>query len=226
MRSCPDVTKMQIKKLQNKGITTTLDQIAWLISLGWKVENPNGSTNPLHGAVPVVAGCERLFPLTNAASWWIDLCQRGGWFGDDVGMLRAIAFAHAHGRQRGVFADLVTKRAAVDAVNNWSRGLTCTDVELAQAITILADNDAPANGEDTDNAWLMARVEAATGISRDHWETRTIDDAILALLASAEHSANMAGADVDIAAEQSKAAFVDLIRAVAEIEAEWQTKQQ
>jgi len=223
MRRAPDIARQQIKLLEKAGVVLTLDQIAWLLSLGQRVEQPRTATNPLNGAVPVVAGCDAFFPLTCAAAWWLDITS--DWWESETMQLYAMGFAHAVGRTAGAFDNALTPKAAVDAVAKWRQSCTCTIAEIAEAIVRLAANDAPDDGSEADFGDILAKAEGATGIPRREWETRGLNEAVAAILAAIEMHAASAGAEVDAAAQHSKQAFADLIRATEEIKAEWQTKQ-
>jgi len=217
MRECPAVARQEIERLETRGHKLTLDDLAWLMSLGERVENPPAAVNPLTGAVPVVAGCEPFYCLTNQAHWWLDLSRN--WF-DGLDVAYAMGFAHRFARQSGAFDGLLTRAAAREAVREWGKSLSCTIDELLEAISRLRKSDAPARqgAAPYDAGRAVAMAEAATGITRDDWATRTPDEMHAATFEALKLASEHGPGDVDEAASHSREALVDLLNAVREIE--------
>ena len=219
MRECPAVAKAEIERLQSKGINPTLDEICWLASLGRKVEQPGRVANPLLSAVPVVAGCEPFYELTNQALWWLSLAAE--WF-CGLSKCHLLGYAHRHARIPGAFVSLATRRAAVDAVSQWRDGLAITDAEIMDAVERLADNDAPerplAQDSKTSHSEQLARAIALTGLPRDYWETATPEEMGRVLCESIRIAGAGSGVDMDMTAMESGEALRDLLLAVMEIE--------
>ncbi len=221
MRECPAVARQEIERLQERGYRLSLDDLAWPVSLGERVESPPAAVNPLTAAVPVVAGCEPFFRLTNQAHWWLDLSR--DWF-EGLDVAYAMGFAHRFGRTAGAFDGLLTRSDARAAVHAWGKSLSCTIDELLEAVSRLRTSDAPARqgAAPYDAGRAVAMAEGATGITRDQWATRTPDEmhaaTFEALKLASEHGT---GGESD-AATHSREALVDLLNAVREIEARGQ----
>jgi hypothetical protein len=219
MRECPAIAAAEIERLRSNGIQPTLDEMAWLMSLGERVESPPAATNPLLGAVPVVAGCEPFFRLTCQARWWLSLARE--WFAG-VAIAHALGYAYRHGRTPGAFDALVTPAAAQRAVAEWRRRLPITDDELMDAIDRLVDNDAPARpGEEPseeNHAQRVAQAEAISGIPVDAWKLRTQDELYAVIIEGLRLAGQYGGGDTTDAARHSESALVDLMVAAAEIE--------
>lgn len=219
MRECPAVARAEIERLQAKGISLTLDDLAWLMSLGRRVEHPDRYVSPLLAAVPVVAGSEPFYPLTNQAAWWLAIAAP--WFGGN-GLCHVLGYAHRHARLPGHFEALCTPKAAAEAVLSWRRGLTITDVEIMAACERVADNDAPArpdHGGPDPHCEMLARAVAMTGLPRDYWATATPQELSDVVCEGIKLAGIGAGADLQVEAHASAEALRDLLLACQLIEA-------
>lgn len=217
MLECPAVAVAEIERLQAKGYRLTLDEIVWLASLGERVENPRRAASPFLAGVPVVAGCEPFFRLTNQASWWLELAK--DWFPPhELG--NALAFAHRFGRTQHAFDGLLQPGAARQAVHSWHESLTCTDDEMLDALDRLIASDAPHRpaGRQQDQCRTLAQAEAITGIKREDWATRTPEEMHAAIIEGLKAFAEHGTGEADEIASASREALADLSFASEEIE--------
>lgn len=219
MKPINDYAKAELKRLRASGINPTDEEIYWLATLGEKITNPNRRTlNPLEAGAPVVAGCEVLWPLTNQASWWLDIVT--GWF-EGINDLYAVAFAMAKGREHGAFDSYTVKDSAVDAVKEWAQKLTCTPGELAKAVNILLDNDSPERDLDendpVDFMNTLAELEVATHQPKETWMIRTPTEASQAMRAVYRFAMISAGVSADEATKDTREAIRNVMIAANQI---------
>ena len=180
MRECPDIAKVEIRRLRAKGIEPSLDQIVWLASLAERVTKPERLGNPLLAAVPVVAGSEPFYELTNHACWWIDIAH--DWF-SGLSICHMLGYAHRYSRVPRHFEALCTEDSAREAVSKWRDGVSLTDAEILDAVSRWTNNDEPDDpreqdqDEETDGestaGQTMALALAVSGITRAEFEAMT-----------------------------------------------------
>ncbi len=219
MRQINPYANAELASLRADGVNPTDEEIAWLANLGDRITHPNHRTlNPLVAGAPVVAGCEVLWPLTNQASWWLDLTA--GWFSGEMDLF-GVAYAMAKGRERGAFDSLTTRRAAVDAVSEWSNTLTCTPAELAGGVSAILDNDDPDRPLDDDSACdfmaLLADLEVATHQPKEVWMVRTAADATAVIRSAYKFASVGSGIDMEESTGDTAEAIRNVVIAARQI---------
>jgi hypothetical protein len=198
--TCPELAREIIGALRADGIEPTLDQIAELIHLARKVQEPSRRTSPWYEGDPVRAGESgpTLRPLTIQAEEWFDWAVSE--FTDDKWRGLAFCYAAQNGRAPGAFDDLWDSKKARAALRSYARRLPCNRVELESAAMRIMDAASPGDtyrarkadeGESGyDYGDLLARLVAATGHTREYWlgQSRTYAFRVL------EHAMNIAHA--------------------------------
>lgn len=149
------------------------DELADLVHACDKVANPFADVNADAAGFPVrVCKGVYLWRLTiGAAIWMSDFAER--WWGNDYAKYRAAAvYASLNSRDPDAFR-LEDEREARKAIRRALRRIPATDAEIQLALdrVLGLSPDAPAAEEATAANWaaMIARVEAQTGIPRDHW---------------------------------------------------------
>ena len=183
--SVSDLARKEWAGLLSAGISPTLDETAAFLFWAERVEHPDGQTSILLADARAVAGSETLRALSVQAEIWLEWI--GSW-ADSALMLYSTAFAAAVGRERGAFADLTTRERATAAVENWARGLTCTEAELAAAVEAILPTAKPSaqfrDDDDTASASMrdiLAELGIETGRDAEWWLTHTSDELLRAL---------------------------------------------
>ena len=192
----------ELRELKAAGITPTLDEVVWINDLSREVENPKGGEKRHLAGAPSKAGDAWLWPFTIQARLWYQATLE--WFDGDVELEgNALAFALAHGRERGAFLALRGYLSAKKAVQEWMAQLNCTDGELAAAIYDVVPHDdeitkleaefkkaynelhnIAEDEEDTNFEWdeLIDSLVAATGLPRDVWVRQESESKVLDVL--------------------------------------------
>lgn len=179
--TCPEMAKDIIASLRADGIEPTLDQIAELIELARRVQEPTRKTSPWYEGAPVRAGESGpiLRPLTIQAVEWYDWAVSH--FAADETRGMAFCFAAERGHIAGAFDDLWTVAGAKRKLNEYARRLSCTRAELESAAMRVMDESNPGDvlrarnddGESSaDFGDIMAKLEAVTGQPREYWITK------------------------------------------------------
>ncbi len=152
MRHLNPLAEANIKDLQNRGINPTLNEIIWINDLARKVDNPDDGKNCMAIGRPVSIGNTWLWPFTIQGSKWYT------WIlplldGESEAEMLSLGFALAFGRERGIFYPLYHYESAVNAIEDWSKGLGATVDELAAAIIELlpASDGLPNENENDDD---------------------------------------------------------------------------
>lgn len=220
MRECPAVAKAEIQRLESNGVKLSLDDLAWLITLGQKVETPAGRMNPLKAGVPAVAGSSLLWPETVQATQWLDAVS--GWFSAaELDYLNAFALSVA--REPNAFDDLYTIKAARAAVNQFASQLNCTRQELVAALESITPSDLPEREQgdkEPDLKMLALEMEVLTGRTREEVQVSSVAE--LCDLARIEAKYKSGKFDEDASA--SREPLRDLLLATQEILKSWQTE--
>jgi len=207
--TCPEIAKEIIASLRADNIEPTLDQIAELIELARRVQEPARKTSPWYEGTPVRAGENgpTLRPLTIQAEEWFDWAVSA--FADDK--LRGVAFclASERGRMEGAFEGLWAVAPAKRAIAEYSRTLACTRAELESAAMRIMDETNPgdvirsrnAAGDEAqgyDYGDLIAKLAAITGQPREYWlaQSRTYAFRVL------QHAVNFAAQSGGLGAEK------------------------
>jgi hypothetical protein len=215
MRECPAVARAEIERLQAKGLSLSLDEICWLASLGERVENPAGRSNPLALGVPAVAGSKLLWPETIQALAWLDAVS--GWFSASDSVF-CLAFALSEGRNIGAFDGLYCETEARQAVECFKQSCNCRPAELLAAVRLVS-GDAPAKpdtGKQRPTIREMAlEFEYLTGRRPDDVATATVDELNYICRLAEKYNNPQAAKSFD----GSRDKLLDLLRAVMEIEA-------
>jgi hypothetical protein len=205
------VAEAGIQELRrDHGIEPTLDEIIWLHELG-KAQEAAGRIDGILEA-PAQAGDVFLWPITiMAAQWWRNYALP--WFGTSpLFSSYALAFALAHGRgltipdttRRGwaeriirqlfdiretrTLADLIDRRVAAKAIEQWASNSHATQQELEFAVdyVLAASDDEP----DTVKDWravpigvnyddMVHELATCSGTDPDYWRGRTSQDATI-----------------------------------------------
>ena len=181
-----DLARAEWQNLLSAGIAPTLDETAAFLYWAERVEYPDGQASILRTDARAVAGSETLRALSVQAEMWLEWV--GDW-ADSALMLYATAFAAVIGRERGAFADLTTRERTTAAVENWARGLTCPEGDLAAAVDAILPVQRPSaqfsRSDDDDTAASMrdvlAELGVETGRDAEWWLTHTSDDLLRAL---------------------------------------------
>jgi hypothetical protein len=217
MRQLPDIAAVEIQKLRDDGIVLTDDDIVWLASLGWKVENPKAKTMEASGIIDGIqlSNNQVLKPLTVGASKWL---EKYGPLFQDANDIYAVAFAMACPRE---VIKLETTRQSVEAVYNWSSKLNITHQELFSAVArVLSDDDPKQPKEekarpDTDD--IISMLVSITGLSFEYWEKQTWIKVNKAYSGAMKYAALISQRDMDPETQESKTALKKLILAINEI---------
>jgi len=171
---CPDIARHEIGKLRSDGIEPTLDELAEIIELGRRVENPRCNLSPMVEPEPLYLADRVLWPLTLQAEEWF--ATMGGSFAGEFGLC-AVCYAAQHGRETGAFVPLYTMRAAMEAVRAWRAGCTATIEEVAEAAERLTGHapreESKRKPADADLGRILAELMAATGQPPEYWLVRT-----------------------------------------------------
>jgi len=171
MKHVPDIAAVEIDRLRKDGINLTDDDVVWLASLGYKIENPKGRTLEAAGIVDgiTLSNGEILNPLTVAASKWLG--KYGNLF-PDRGDIYAVAFAMIYPNRVSVFK---SAKESIEAVGQWGDNLKISHSELVAAVSRMLSGDAPRDPErktvDTDK--LLATLVAVTGLPFEYWDKQS-----------------------------------------------------
>jgi hypothetical protein len=215
LRQLPDIAAVEIAKLRKLGVALTDDDVVWLATLGYRVENPTGQTAE-------AAGCSEglrmsngviLRPLTVRASRWLDRYAHVFPLQNEI---YAVGYAMAHDTSAANSAS-----AAVDAVGAWADNLNVPAEELTRAVSRLLHSDLPDDPEHkpVDENKIIALLVAATGLPAEHWHLstwRTLAESYGGAIRWAEM---LAGTGKDPDAAESKTAlrqFALAIQAITE----------
>ena len=178
MVTCPQLAISEIRRMESLGITLTLDEMTTMILTAREVESPRRPVIPGVN-VPPVAVCDGviLWPATLQAEMWHAHAIEW-WDGDTIAIVKAYAYALAHGRISGHFEPLYDRPVAVLAVNRWASSIAATIDELSGAIIALSPEnyvDIPADPNERRSDWgdILCEIVAETGIPLDHWLTNT-----------------------------------------------------
>jgi len=168
MRNVPDIAVMEIKRLRDDGVKVTDDDVVWLASLGYKVENPRGQTLEAAGLIEGVRMSNNVFlkPLTVCASKWL---KRYGNLFSDASDPYAVAFAMACPDK---VVELKSAKDSISAVYNWTASLNVSNAELVRALAYLLSDDSPPNpdAKKIDAEKLIAMLVSITGLPFEYWE--------------------------------------------------------
>ncbi len=215
MRQVPDIAAVEIDRLRKDGVVLSDDDIVWLASLGWRIENPKGQTMESAGLSEGtrLSNGETLFPLTVSASRWLH--KYGPVFSENADLF-AVAFAMIF---PGRVAKLKTAKESVSAVGEWADSLTISHAELVRAVGRMLSSDAPhdpdAEPEDTDR--LIASLVAITGLPFEYWNSQSWAQ-VGAAYSGAIKYALLARDNIDNPdAADSRAALRSLLLAIKEI---------
>lgn len=174
MGHCPDITRAEVAKLREAGIEPTLDELAELVLLGKRVENPRCNLPVTVEPEPLYLADRVLWPLTLQAEEW--LAVMGPQFAGVPGLC-AVCYAAEHSRETGAFSELYTIGAAAEAVRQWRRSCGATAEEIAAAAERLVGEPSrpepqPRGSETPDLSRVLADLFAATGQPPEYWLTR------------------------------------------------------
>jgi len=215
MRNVPDIAVIEIKRLRDDGVKVTDDDVVWLSSLGYKVENPRGQTIEAAGFVDGIRLSDDsiLYPLTVCGSHWI------GRFGKLFrGKFDTYAVALAMTCPLRVSA-LKTATESVKAVAEYADALKVEYSELVNAVSRMLEGDAPQdpNVKKSDPDKLIAALVAITGLSFEYWDTQSwirVNDVYSGAFRYAEMTSGMVSSPD---ATESKSALRDMLLAIKEI---------
>lgn len=168
MRNVPDIAAMEIKRLRDDGVKVTDDDVVWLASLGYKVENPRGQTLEAAGLVEGIRLSDNTFlkPLTVCASKWL---KRYGNLFSDASDPFAVAFAMANPDKT---AELKNAKDSISAVCEWTASLRVSHSELVRALACLLSDDSPTipDAKKMDSEKIIAMLVSITGLPFEYWE--------------------------------------------------------
>ena len=215
MRSVPDIAIIEIKKLRESGIKLTDNDIIWLASLGYKVENPKGQTIEAAGFADGIRLSDNqiLKPLTVCASKWL---KKYGNLFSEASDLYAVAFAMC---KPELILKLKSAKESIQAVCHWTATLKVSNPELVRAVDSILADDAPINPDvqkvDTDK--LIASLVAITGLPFEYWEKQSwikVNDVYSGAIKYAMQLSENSGNPDSI---ETKEALKDMLLAIKEI---------
>lgn len=227
--TCPEIVKETVSELRAKAIFPTLDQLAMLMELGRRIQEPSLRTCPYLEGEAIRAGDEGplLRPLTIAGEYWFDqVCSV-----TESDHYRGIAFCYAseNGRKPGAFDGLDTPKNIIAELKRYAKGIKCTRAELEAAASRIIGDTNPGDtarakrnpDESGDLGDMIAQLEAYTGQPRDYWMKHSQRYAFRVLChAMKAQAAAMAGPADNQPDEGYLAANFDYLAAVEQIEAE------
>lgn len=212
--------------MERGGLRLTPADVLRLNALGLQVECPCGEPPGVNSPAVVWAGAVPFYALTMQAANWQEV-YASRWFREDY-LTKAIAYAHAHGRDKGAFdGELTSKAGAKAVIDSWWRMLPCTDGEVWAAVNAVqaaeltetpaakTDDDAPEGVHE-----LLADIVAATGIAADVWRCEALSFVLLTYRAWARARAAEQGMSYEELKKSGVArATLAMAKAVAEINA-------
>ena len=226
--SCPEMAARAIEELRAKNLEPTLDQIASLIELARRVQEPEYRTFPWLSYHGIRAGnsCHVFRPLTIKSGMWFDFIS-DHLHSDDLNRL-ATAYAMEHGNDESVdFLPLYNPVVATQRLTEYGARLSCNIDELEDALMrcmdeitegdrLNAKNSTGSEAVDKENT--IAQLVAITGLDESYWLSKTTDFACKVLTHAMKTNAGPFGdssGGVDL--NYQKANF-DFIAEVAKIE--------
>ena len=225
--ACPILARDAVERLQEQGLNPSLDHIAELIELARRVQEPAARIWPYLTHTGIYAAGHRFRPLSIKAELWFD------WFLDnfDSEILQTYAFAYAsefgHLPETD-FAEITDIRSAKTVIGAYAGAMSCNAEQLQEALRRVMDEPTegdrirarnstePDNLEDT-----VAQLVAATGLSEEHWKTKTLRFALQVLHHSLAYATGIFADQSDAASspEYQRANF-DFIARLEQIERE------
>lgn len=156
----------------------TADEVVQLVRACERVADPFREVNAGAVGMPVrVSAGVWFWPLTIGAVAWLEETADRWWADDPRRYRNALVYAALHAREPEAFAE-IEKREVERLVRRALRTVTATSAEVDAALDrvlgIASGASSPADDEAvnaTATSWahLLAKVEASTGIVRDHW---------------------------------------------------------
>ena len=157
----------------------TSDEVVQLVRACERVADPFREVNAAAAGMPVrVADGVWFWPLTIGAVAWLEETADRWWAEDPRRYRNALVYAALHARNRDAFAE-IEKREVERLVRRALRAVAATSAEVDAAlervlgISSVSSASSPTDGDvaATATSWahLLAKVEASTGIKRDHW---------------------------------------------------------
>lgn len=213
-----------IESMRREGLEPDLDQIAELIELARRVQEPEHRTWPFLSYEGVRAGTSGhiLKPLTIKSGRWHDFIVDKI---SDYWQIYACAYAMEFGHDESAdFVSLYDLERAQSALAGYAATLSCNPEELREAIERCMD--IPTDGDryrakrnprgEVNTESIIAELVAVTGQPEEYWLSRTSTFAMEVLKHAVNHSAAMfGGVDYDqsdlVKAEFDFACCVDRI---------------
>lgn len=161
-----------VEELRGQGIEPTPDELIALHEAGRSVDEAARGADLLLLDQPIRVGNALFHPLTVGASVWWSECGSVWFDASHPLMTMVLAFALAHARTPGTFAELSSADRTIKAVRQWMRGLTATRAEIDAGIDLALGRAAPrTEAADTDAGWLpfCSQVAAAFPASFHDW---------------------------------------------------------
>ena len=156
----------------------TADEVVALVRACERVADPFREVNADAAGMPVrVADGVWFWPLTIGAVAWLEETADRWWAEDPRRYRNALVYAALHAREPGAFA-VIERRDVERLVRRALRTVAATSAEvdaaLERVLGIVPGASRPGDDEAmsaTATSWahLLAKVEASTGIVRDHW---------------------------------------------------------
>lgn len=178
-----DLARAEIEQLGKEGIRLTPEEVVEINALGWAVQTPETRRLLSRGRPVPVAGV-MLWPLTLRALDWL---ERNKYPLDRI--TAAMGYAMCFGRSDGDELDCEGREAEI-RVSAWFRKLPCTQVEFAEAVQQVDDQEArPEMPPDPDGNQMSigdfsAFLTSTCGADADFWERRCSLGYCLAVMAT------------------------------------------
>ena len=230
MLICPENAKQAIHDLTEEGLHPDLDQIAMLIELGRRVENPSHRTPSHLEGVGVRCGTRgpRLTPLTIEDGQWFDWAT--GVLTGDAMRNTALAFA-CDPANSGTFGDLYELAIARKALKQYRKKLACNQSELESALTRLMDEETPGDraqarrrkefpeleSNTMDISEAVAQMVSVIGLPDSYWYSRPLIHGMRVLTHAIESQSAMFGGSGDGMSTDEKRVNFDFLAAIEEI---------
>lgn len=215
MRSVPDIAAMEIKRLRDDGVKVTDDDVVWLASLGYKVENPRGQTLEAAGLVEgiLLSNGDILYPLTISSSRWLG--RYGNLFLGKMDTY-AVAFAMCHPK---LVAKLKSANESVSAINDYANALAVQYNELVNAVSRMVLRDAPHDPEskNSDSDKIVASLVAITGLPFEYWNNQPWIRIQNTYTGALQYANILSAIPATPNSAESKSALRDLLLAIKEI---------
>ena len=227
MLACPSNAAEAINELRAEGLNPSLDNLALLIELGRRVQNPPHRTQQYLEGVGVRAGTRgpRFLPLSIEGGLWFDWATHS--LSGDNEKTYALAMA-CDPALAGGFNDLYEVGRAKAAVHDYAAALSCNMEELESALVRIMDEATPGDelraeresGTTFDVSDTVAQMVAATGLPAEHWYSKPLGHALKVLTHAMEMRVSiMGGSDSRSDPEYERACF-DFAAGVQKVEAE------